>query len=134
MGCSAALGAKHQWRGEARATLGGRTWWDWRRRGLGLASMGWTRGLPGWARTSVSGEREGTEDGRCESKRKVYSGEYAKGWADCAGEGRWPVKEVGQHDEKGWEREANGRLDQKGRMTGWLIRKKNRKVLIFEFT
>jgi hypothetical protein len=47
------------------------------------------------------GEREGAEDRRRESKRKAYSGEYAKGWANWAGEGRQPVEEVGPHGERG---------------------------------
>jgi hypothetical protein len=68
---------------------------------LGSAGVGWERGLAGGAHTSVRGEREGTEDRRHESKRKAYSREYSKGWADWAGEGRRPVEEAGRRSEKG---------------------------------
>jgi hypothetical protein len=80
---------------------------------LGSAGVGLERGLAGGAHTSVRGEREGTEDRRHEPKRKAYSREYSKGWADWAG----VVK-------KGGEREAGGRLGQKGRMGSWADKKK----------
>jgi hypothetical protein len=35
--------------------------------------------MTGRGHVSVRGEREGTEDGRSESKKKAYSEEYAKG-------------------------------------------------------
>jgi hypothetical protein len=41
--------------------------------------MGWLRELTGGAHASARGEREDTEDGRHESKKKTYSAEYAKG-------------------------------------------------------
>jgi hypothetical protein len=46
---------------------------------LGLASMGWERYLIGGAHALARGEREDTEDGRHESKKKMYCAEYAKG-------------------------------------------------------
>jgi hypothetical protein len=57
----------------------------------GSVGVRWERELSGGAHASVRGEKEGAEDGSHESKRKAYSGEYAKGWADWAGEGRRPV-------------------------------------------
>jgi hypothetical protein len=75
-----------------------RIWWH---RIPRSANVGRERGLTGGAHMSVGGEREGAEDRRRESKRKAYSGEYAKGWANWAGEGRQPVEEVGPHGERG---------------------------------
>jgi hypothetical protein len=49
----------------------------------------------------VREEGEGAEEGRHESKRKEYSGEYAKGWADWAGQGRRLEEEAGRHGERG---------------------------------
>jgi hypothetical protein len=54
----------------------------WRNSAVAQPGLAGTRGggLIGGACTSVRGrEREGAEDGRRESKRKAYSGEYAKG-------------------------------------------------------
>jgi hypothetical protein len=102
----------------------------WRRCSPRSAGTGWERWLTSGARPSVRGEREGAEDGRHESKRKAYSGEYTKGWAS---KGRWPTEEVGRRGERGGGREAGGWLGQKGRMAGWADKEKNRKVLIFKF-
>jgi hypothetical protein len=44
-----------------------------------LAGAGWERELTGGAHASVRGEREDVEDGRHESKKKMYSVEYTKG-------------------------------------------------------
>jgi hypothetical protein len=110
--------AKHPWRGEAGVTLGGRTWQD-----LAVARPRIGRHWVGeradrWGPRISEGEREGTEDGRRESNRKAYSGEYTKGWADWADEGRRPVEEAGRHGERGerersaasWAKRLNGRL------------------------
>jgi hypothetical protein len=75
------LEAKHPWRGEVRATLGGLTWQDLVAARPGSASVGWERRLAGGAHALVRGEREGAEDKGRESKRKAYSREYNKGWA-----------------------------------------------------
>jgi hypothetical protein len=44
-----------------------------------LVGAGWERELTGRAHVSARGEREDAEEGRCESKKKTYSTEYAKG-------------------------------------------------------
>jgi hypothetical protein len=41
--------------------------------------MRWERELIGRAHASARGEREGVDDGRRESKKKLYSMKYAKG-------------------------------------------------------
>jgi hypothetical protein len=66
---------------EARswAAWGGQTQRDLAATQPWSAHTGWERELIGGACVSVRGEREGAEDGRRESNRKAYSGEYAKG-------------------------------------------------------
>jgi hypothetical protein len=61
------------WRGEAGC--GGIQWW------CGRGQLAWGgRDLTGKAHLSARGEREDTEDGRHESKRKTHSQKYAKGY------------------------------------------------------
>jgi hypothetical protein len=45
----------------------------------GSADAGWERELTGGADASARGEREGAEDRRRESKKKMYSAKYTKG-------------------------------------------------------
>jgi hypothetical protein len=45
----------------------------------GSAGTWWERELTRGAHASARGEREGTEDGRLESKKKMYSAKYTKG-------------------------------------------------------
>jgi hypothetical protein len=61
------------------AARGGRVQWDSAAVRPGLADAGWERELTPEAHASVRGEREDAEDGRHESKKKMYSPEYAKG-------------------------------------------------------
>jgi hypothetical protein len=61
------------------ATQGGRTWQDSAVVHPRSAGVGWERELIGRAHASTRGEREDTEDGRRESKKKMYSAESAKG-------------------------------------------------------
>jgi hypothetical protein len=58
---------------------GGRTRWNSVAVQPGSAGVGWERELMGGAHASARGEREGAEDGSCESKKKMYSTKYAKG-------------------------------------------------------
>jgi hypothetical protein len=55
---------------EVRSWLvrGGRMWWDSVAVWSGSAGVGWERELTGGSYVSARGEREGTEDGRRESK------------------------------------------------------------------
>jgi hypothetical protein len=45
----------------------------------GSTDVGWERELTGEAQALVRGEREDSEDGRRESKKKTFSADYAKG-------------------------------------------------------
>jgi hypothetical protein len=66
---------------EARSWVarGGRTRWDLMATQPGSADAGWERELTGGADASARGEREGAEDRRRESKKKMYSAKYTKG-------------------------------------------------------
>jgi hypothetical protein len=52
---------------------GGWTRWDSVAAQPGWAGAGWERELTSRAHVSARGEREGVEDGRRESKKKMYS-------------------------------------------------------------
>jgi hypothetical protein len=53
--------------------------WDSAAARPGSIGVGWERELTGEAHASARGEREDAKDGRCESKKKTYPTEYAKG-------------------------------------------------------
>jgi hypothetical protein len=63
--------------------------------------MGWERELTGGAHASMRAEREDAEDGRRESKKKIYSAEYAKGARGPSGptKGMVACGRGGRHDE-----------------------------------
>jgi hypothetical protein len=61
------------------AARGGRMWRDSAVAQPGSADVGWERELTGGAHASARGEREGAEDERRESKKKMYSMKYDKG-------------------------------------------------------
>jgi hypothetical protein len=61
------------------AAQGGRTRWDLAAGRPRSVGTGWEREITCGAHASVRGEREDTDDGRRESKKKTYSMEYAKG-------------------------------------------------------
>jgi hypothetical protein len=75
---------------EARswAAQGGQTRRDSAALHPGSVGAEWERELTGRAHASARGEREDTEDGWCESKKKMYSMEYAKGVGGPSG----PIK------------------------------------------
>jgi hypothetical protein len=60
---------------EARSwtARGGQTRWDSTAVRMGSVGMGWERELMGGAPALVRGERGDAEDGKHESKRKLYS-------------------------------------------------------------
>jgi hypothetical protein len=51
----------------------------------GSAGAGWRKELTSGAHASVRGEREGTKNGRRESKKKTSSTKYAKGMRGPSG-------------------------------------------------
>jgi hypothetical protein len=51
----------------------------------GSAGVGWRKELTSGAHVSVKGEREGAENGRRESKKKMSSAKYAKGTRGLSG-------------------------------------------------
>jgi hypothetical protein len=67
------------------AAQGGRGWQDLAAVQLGSSNVGWERELIGGAHASVRGERLGVEDGRRESKKKMYSVKYTKGAGGLSG-------------------------------------------------
>jgi hypothetical protein len=86
-----------------------------------LAGAGWERELTGRARALVRGEREGVEDGRRESKKKMYSMKYAKGARGPSGLMRGTTA-----CERGGPAQRHG-------LAGLISIGKIQRVLIFEF-
>jgi hypothetical protein len=65
----------------------GQTRWDLAAAQPGSAGAGWERQLTGRVHASARGEREGTEDRKHESKKKMYDAKYAKGTLKVAKRG-----------------------------------------------
>jgi hypothetical protein len=108
---------------EARswAAWGGRTWRDSAAAQPGSAGVGWERELTGGAHASVRGEREGTEGGRRESKKKTYSVKYAKGARGPS----WPMRGTMAYE--------RGGLAWRLGLAGLISIGKIQRVLIFKF-
>jgi hypothetical protein len=85
------VGRVTAWGGISRcgaAARRGRTRLDLAVAQSGSAGAGWRKELTSGAHASARGEREGAENGRCESKKKTSFAKYAKGTHGPSGLGR----------------------------------------------
>jgi hypothetical protein len=100
---------------------GGQTCRDFAAVQPGSTRAGWERELIDGAHASVRGEREGTEAGRRESKKKMYSAKYTKGVRGPSG----PMRGTMACERDGPARRPG--------LAGLISIGKIQRVLIFEF-